>query len=241
MATLSIPTPFRPYTGGTSTLEIEATSVGGAVQELVTQYPSLQQHLFTEEGKLRSFVNLFLNGEDVRYLQGEETELTTEDQLRIIPSIAGGKAIQKIDQTALKTNQAVIVLLSILAFLFNQPLLIGLVAFFMLLGTVIGKPGFGFIYKKALLPLGLAKPNVISDDPASHRFAQAVGTLFLGFALTSFGFGFAIAGWTFTWIVIALAFLNLVSGFCLGCAIYYWGIQLKHKREIAQQPAQGND
>ncbi len=98
MATLSIPTPFRPFTDGTSKLEIQANDVGGAITELVIQYPMLQQHLFTEEGKLRSFVNLYLNGEDVRYLQGEETQLKEEDQLRIIPSIAGGFEIPQIGQ-----------------------------------------------------------------------------------------------------------------------------------------------
>jgi len=90
MATISIPTPFRHYTDGAGSLEIQAENVGKAVAKLAEEYPSLQQHLFLEDGSLRTFVNLFLNGEDVRYLQGEETPLTADDQLRIIPSIAGG-------------------------------------------------------------------------------------------------------------------------------------------------------
>lgn len=102
MITLLIPTPFRPFTNGISTFEVKANQVGEAITELVTQYPTLKQHLYTEEGKLRSFVNLFLNGEDIRYLQGEETLLEDSDQLRIIPSIAGGKEIDLIDQSALK-------------------------------------------------------------------------------------------------------------------------------------------
>ncbi|MBT3241288.1 MAG: molybdopterin synthase sulfur carrier subunit [Chloroflexi bacterium] len=90
MATISIPTPFRPFTEGISKLELKANHVGGAVRELADQFPTLEQHLFSENGEIRSFVNLFLNGEDVRYLQGDETLLNPDDQLRIIPSIAGG-------------------------------------------------------------------------------------------------------------------------------------------------------
>ncbi len=90
MATLSIPTPFQRFTNGTGSIEIQAAFVGGAISELVTHYPNLQQHLYTDQGKLRSFVNLFLNSEDIRYLQGEDTPLKQGDKLQIIPSIAGG-------------------------------------------------------------------------------------------------------------------------------------------------------
>lgn len=90
MPTLSIPTPLRPYTGGTSNIDLRSTDVRGAVQELVLQYPDLDPHLFSEDGGLRPYVNLFVNGEDVRFLQGLDTQLHVQDQLRIIPSIAGG-------------------------------------------------------------------------------------------------------------------------------------------------------
>ena len=93
MPTLSIPSPLRSYTEGARSIDIQSANVGGAVQELVTRYPALDSHLFTDEGGLRPYVNLFLNDEDVRYLQGLETELADQDQLRIIPSIAGGKSI----------------------------------------------------------------------------------------------------------------------------------------------------
>ena len=90
MPTLNIPTPLRTYTQGTSIIDLHATDVGGAVKELVAEYPSLYPHLFTDEGVLRPYVNLFVNDEDVRHLQGLDTELGDRDRLRIIPSIAGG-------------------------------------------------------------------------------------------------------------------------------------------------------
>ncbi len=90
MPTLNIPTPLRTYTQGTSIIDLHATDVGGAVKELVAEYPSLYPHLFTDEGVLRPYVNLFVNDEDVRHLQGLDTELGEQDRLRIIPSIAGG-------------------------------------------------------------------------------------------------------------------------------------------------------
>ena len=90
MPTLSIPTPLRSYTEGTSSINLQATDVGSAVNELVAEYPALYPHLFTDKGKLRPYVNLFVNDEDVRHLQGSETELGEQDLLRIIPSIAGG-------------------------------------------------------------------------------------------------------------------------------------------------------
>jgi len=238
MATLSIPTPFRPFTDGASLLEVEASDVGGAIRELVTKYPPLEQHLFSEDGELRTFVNLFINGEDIRYLDGRDTIITKEDKLRIIPSIAGGNNISKVDQSALKTNQSVIVALSLFGFLLNQPNIVALVAIFMLIGTLVGKPGFAFLYKAVLLPLGIVKPDVIADDPASHRFAQAVGVLFLAFALVAFGNQLFTLGWVFTWVVIALAFINLVSGFCLGCTIYYW---IKRFRKNKLSSIKGTD
>ena len=90
MPTLSIPTPFRSYTEGTPNVYLQATNVGDAVQELTSKYPALESHLITEDGNLRPFVNLFVNDEDVRYLQGLDTELESQDRLQIIPSIAGG-------------------------------------------------------------------------------------------------------------------------------------------------------
>ena len=88
---IEIPTPLRTYTNNQSTVTVEATTVAEAVSALTQQYPAFQKHLYTPDGKLRSFVNLYLNDEDVRYLPDrEETEVKGSDTLSIIPSIAGG-------------------------------------------------------------------------------------------------------------------------------------------------------
>jgi molybdopterin converting factor small subunit len=89
--TIFIPTPLRPLAGGNKSLDVSATTVAGALDELTSTYPDLKKHLFNEQGKLRAFVNLYLNDEDVRYLpQKEESPVTATDTLSIIPSIAGG-------------------------------------------------------------------------------------------------------------------------------------------------------
>ena len=90
MPTLRIPTPLRPYADGASEIPVETGSVADALDKLVSQYPALGTHLFTEDGELRAFVNLFINDEDIRYINGVETELKEEDQLMILPRIAGG-------------------------------------------------------------------------------------------------------------------------------------------------------
>ena len=91
MPTLKIPTPLRPYAEGQSEISVQGQTVLEALHDLTQQFPSLEKHLFSTEGKLRPYVNLFLGDEDVRYLQGVETSLQEDDKLRIIPSIAGGK------------------------------------------------------------------------------------------------------------------------------------------------------
>jgi len=89
--TIFIPTPLRIYTGGQKAVEIDATTVAGALDALTSKNPDLRNHLFTAEGKVRAFVNLYLNDEDVRYLpQKESTPVNEGDTLSIIPSIAGG-------------------------------------------------------------------------------------------------------------------------------------------------------
>lgn len=86
-----IPTPLRPYAGGKDAVELEAPTIAAALDELTQSNPELRKHLFTEQGKVRSFVNLYFNDEDVRYLpQKEETQVSANDTLTIIPSIAGG-------------------------------------------------------------------------------------------------------------------------------------------------------
>jgi MoaD family protein len=90
MTTLRIPTPLRPYAEGASEIEIQVKNVGEALDELTSKYPDLRKHLYSEEGELRQFVNLFINDEDVRFLQGMDTPVKDDDRLMILPSIAGG-------------------------------------------------------------------------------------------------------------------------------------------------------
>lgn len=86
-----IPTPLRSYAGGKETLDVPAGTIAEALDGLVRAHPDLRLHLFTGDGKLRAFVNLYLNDEDVRYLPDREsTTVTAADTLTIIPSIAGG-------------------------------------------------------------------------------------------------------------------------------------------------------
>ncbi len=86
-----IPTPLRAYTGQQATVSVEADTVDAALAQLTTAHPELKRHLFNDDGRLRAFVNLYLNDEDVRYLPEKQgTKTTQSDALSIIPSIAGG-------------------------------------------------------------------------------------------------------------------------------------------------------
>ena len=90
MTKIQIPTPLRQYAGKQPTVEVNARTVAEALSGLVSNYPDLRRHLYAEDGKLRSFVNVYLNDEDVRYLQKEATAIRDSDTISIVPSIAGG-------------------------------------------------------------------------------------------------------------------------------------------------------
>jgi molybdopterin converting factor small subunit len=87
-----IPTPLRAYAGKRDSTEVKAGTVGEALGRLTTEFGDLRKHLFTEEGKLRSFVNVYVNDEDIRYLAKENTPTKDGDTISIIPSIAGGSS-----------------------------------------------------------------------------------------------------------------------------------------------------
>ena len=91
MTKILIPTPLRQYAGKQPTVEVKAASVGDALSDLVSKHPELRRHLYTDDGKLRAFVNVYLNDEDVRYLQKEATAVKDGDSISIVPSIAGGR------------------------------------------------------------------------------------------------------------------------------------------------------
>jgi adenylyltransferase/sulfurtransferase len=90
MSKIHIPTPLRQYAGKQSTIDVKATTVAEAMNALVAAHPELKRHLYTDDGKLRAFVNLYVNDEDIRYLQKEATPLNDGDNISIVPSIAGG-------------------------------------------------------------------------------------------------------------------------------------------------------
>jgi molybdopterin converting factor small subunit len=85
-----IPTPLRQYAGKKDTVEVRGNTVGEVLSSLTTQYSDLRRHLYSDDGKLRAFVNVYLNDEDIRYLQKEATPVRDGDTLSIVPSIAGG-------------------------------------------------------------------------------------------------------------------------------------------------------
>lgn len=91
--TVIVPTPLRQYTEGRDSVTVDAGTVAQALSELTSRYTELRRHLYSDDGRLRSFVNIYLNDEDIRYLEGrEDAGLTVGDEIRIVPSIAGGVA-----------------------------------------------------------------------------------------------------------------------------------------------------
>ena len=91
MATIRIPTPLRGSTGGNALVTVTGDNVAEALADLTRQYPELRGHLFDGD-QLRSFVNLYLGQDDIRYLNGQATPVGATDTLLIVPSIAGGAA-----------------------------------------------------------------------------------------------------------------------------------------------------
>lgn len=90
MPQIQIPSPLRQYSGKQASVDVPARTVGEALAGLVLRHPDLKRHLYTEDGKLRAFVNVYINDEDMRYLQKEATALKDGDTISIVPSIAGG-------------------------------------------------------------------------------------------------------------------------------------------------------
>ena len=90
MNTIHIPTPLRPFTDKKESVEVSGNTVGELLADLTTRHNGLRKHLYTDEGRLRNFVNVYLNDEDIRYLQREQTPVKPGDSLSIVPSVAGG-------------------------------------------------------------------------------------------------------------------------------------------------------
>jgi molybdopterin converting factor small subunit len=85
-----IPTPLRQYAEQKESMEVQAKTVAEALGAIIARYGDLRKHLYTDEGKLRSFVNIYVGDEDIRFLEKEKTPLKDDDVISIVPSIAGG-------------------------------------------------------------------------------------------------------------------------------------------------------
>ncbi len=92
MSTIKLPSVLRANANGERAIEVEAGTIGDAVQALVGRHPGLAEQLLTPEGELHRFVNVYLNGRDVRYLDGLATPVAERDEIRLLPAIAGGSA-----------------------------------------------------------------------------------------------------------------------------------------------------
>jgi len=142
-------------------------------------------------------------------------------------------ANRTVDYTALRFNQASIIILLLVAFLTDWRWLVAVVGLVMIIGTAWPEAGlFKLIYARILRPAGLLKPDPQPDEPEPHLFAQGMGGLFLLAATISFGLGAAIVGWMLTAVVVVLAAINLFLGFCLGCFFYYQLARLGVRAEL---------
>ncbi|HEX9680052.1 MAG TPA: DUF4395 family protein [Anaerolineales bacterium] len=223
MTVVRLPTPLRPFAEGRKEVDVEGKNVRTALQDLTRRFPGLAPHLYDEAGHLRPYVNVFRNDEDVRTLQGEETPLANGDRILIVPSIAGGRSVEPrpVDYSALRTNQALIILLLLIGFIADRSWISAAVGGVMLLGSLLGRPGFIIVYRLAHA-FRIVRPDRVRDHPEPHLFAQAFGGAVLGLAYLAMILGAPVIGWALVWVVIALAALNLFGGLCVGCAVYYW-------------------
>ena len=85
-----IPTPLRKLTNNEEVVEVNATTIGEAITELQSRYPGIKERLVDDQGEVRRFVNVYVNEEDIRFLQNQQTPLKEGDEISIIPAIAGG-------------------------------------------------------------------------------------------------------------------------------------------------------
>ena len=132
-------------------------------------------------------------------------------------------SVPRVDAQLAKFSQASVAVLTALAFIFNQPILVFILALIMVLAaTAPTISPFRLVYRWVLLPLHLLKPRIVEDDPAPHRFAQGVGAAFLlASSIVFFLVHAPIAGWTLDLIVFVLSTINFTVGFCAGCFVYY--------------------
>ena len=131
---------------------------------------------------------------------------------------------RQVDANALKTNQATIVAVASIAFVLGSDIGVWLIiALALALGIGAARPGSGpiqLLYRRVLVSLGIVKPSPQPSDPAPHRFAQGMGASVLLIAALLLLAGATAAGWVLAWLVLALALVNLLFGFCAGCFVF---------------------
>ena len=129
----------------------------------------------------------------------------------------------RVDTHLAKFSQACTVLLSALAFLLNQPVIVVITAIILLLSALTPSISpFRLLYRYVVVPMHLMSPRIVEDDPAPHRFAQGVGAAFLiASSLLLLLTNATAIGWALDLIVFVLAGINLTVGFCAGCFVYY--------------------
>ncbi len=103
--TVHIPTPLRPFTGGKPAVDVSGTTVAEVLRNLTTDHADLRPHLFGDDGRVRSFVNVYVNDKDVRYLQRDRTPVTASDTISIVPSVAGGSSAAVADLPELTSDE----------------------------------------------------------------------------------------------------------------------------------------
>src|ERR1700687_4215502 len=108
MAKVLIPTPLRQFTGKQDAVSVTGGTVGEVLQALISQYPDLRKQIFNDEGKLRSFVNVYLNDEDIRYLSKDATAAKEGDTISLVPSIAGGSTLAAPTEQAALSNDEIL-------------------------------------------------------------------------------------------------------------------------------------
>lgn len=131
-------------------------------------------------------------------------------------------AARKVDENGLKTGQALTIMLLIVAFILNSPLLVAVVALAQFAGALaLPFAPYKVFYEQVVLSSGLVKPNIQADNPEPHRFAMLVGAIFNGTATLALVAGVPAIAWVLVAIVVALANLNFWLNFCAGCWMYY--------------------
>ncbi len=127
-----------------------------------------------------------------------------------------------VDHNAIKFTQVSLAVLGASAFILDIRWLVWLLAVLLLASVAWPQKGaFRLLYERIVLPRGWLRPNPLADDPAPHRFAQGVGGVCLGLSGWALSAGASGWGWALLWLVVALALVNAVFGFCAGCFIYY--------------------